>query len=109
MGEVLHLYPAGLTREQLTLLTQYGDNAANLTVSALLEAAQRHLHQTSVAHQRNPLVNLRLATAIYDTIHRVASDWNALAPGARACLAGAILYFAQSNDGEPDFTSPIGF
>lgn len=29
-------------------------------------------------------------------------------PG-RAWLAGAILYFAQSNDGEPDLTSPIGF
>ncbi|MBI2876808.1 MAG: hypothetical protein HYY20_08000, partial [Candidatus Tectomicrobia bacterium] len=109
MGEPLHPYPTGLTREQLAWLTQYTHHAASLTASALLEAAQRHLHQASIAHQRNPLVNLRLATAICDTIHRVTSDWHALAPGARAWLAGAILYFAQSNDGEPDLTTPIGF
>lgn len=61
------------------------------------------------AHQRNPLVNLRLAKAIWQTIRQVASQWNTLSPEARSWLAGAILYFAKSDDEEPDLSSPIGF
>jgi hypothetical protein len=83
--------------------------SAQLTVSALRQAVEQHLSATAAVHAQNPLVNLRLATAIRDVIEQVLSIWDNLTPAACTWLAGAMLYFAKSNDDEPDFTSPIGF
>jgi hypothetical protein len=109
MQELCLLAPIGLTRQQCQRLAEYVEHAAQWPIQQLLAAAQAHLHETFIAHQRNPLVNLRLAEAIWQTIRQVASQWNTLSPEARSWLAGAILYFAKSDDEEPDLTSPIGF
>lgn len=109
MDEQLPLYPTGLTRGQFARLSDYANRASKLTATELQRAAQRHLQDTAQARGQNLLVNLRLARAIGDTIHEVVSGWEALTPGARNWLAGAILYFASTGDEEPDFTSPIGF
>jgi uncharacterized membrane protein YkvA (DUF1232 family) len=109
VAEQLLLYPAGLTRRQFTRLSNDANRATTLTAPELLQAAQRHLEAASRARGQNPLVNLRLARAICDTIQEVISEWETLTPGARHWLAGAILYFASSDDEEPDLTSPIGF
>jgi uncharacterized membrane protein YkvA (DUF1232 family) len=109
LDDQLPLYPDGLTREQFTRLSDYANYASRLTLSELQQAAQGHLQDTARARQQNPLVNLRLATALCDAIHAVGSAWVTLPPGARNWLAGAILYFASSDDEEPDFASPIGF
>ena len=101
--------PTGLTRKQSQQLTVYAQQAAQLTVLALRQAVEHHLAATTAVHAQNPLVNLRLATAIRDVIEQVLSGWEDLTPVARTWLAGAMLYFAKCNDDEPDFTSPIGF
>jgi len=103
------LGPTGLTRQQSQQLTVYMQQSAQLTVSALRQAVEQHLSATAAVHAQNPLVNLRLATAIRDVIEQVLSIWDNLTPAACTWLAGAMLYFAKSNDDEPDFTSPIGF
>jgi hypothetical protein len=103
------LGPTGLTRQQSQQLTVYMQQSAQLTVSALCQAVEQHLSATAAVHAQNPLVNLRLATAIRDVIEQVLSIWDNLTPAACTWLAGAMLYFAKSNDDEPDFTSPIGF
>ena len=103
------LCPTGLTRQQHQQLTVYAQQAAQLTGPALWQAVEHHLVAIAAVHAQNPLVNLRLATAIRDVIEHVLSAWDNLPPAARIWLAGAMLYFAKSNDDEPDFTSPIGF
>jgi uncharacterized membrane protein YkvA (DUF1232 family) len=101
--------PTGLSRQQHQQLDVYVQQAAHLTVVELRQAVAQHLEATAAVHAQNPMVNLRLATAIRDVIEQVLSAWDDLPPAARAWLAGAILYFAKNNDDEPDFTSPIGF
>jgi hypothetical protein len=87
----------------------YAHRAASLTVEELQAVARRHLNAAADAHQGNAFVNLRLATALFDTIERVTKIWETLAPPVRLWFAGAIMHFAASDDDEPDFTSPIGF
>jgi uncharacterized membrane protein YkvA (DUF1232 family) len=103
------LCPTGLTRKQHQQLTVYTQHAAQWTPMALRQAVEQHLEATAAVQAQNPLVNLRLATAIRDVLEQVFSIWDDLTPATRAWLAGAMLYFAKSDDDEPDFTSPIGF
>jgi len=109
MDAQLPLFPIGLTRTQRDRLMTCAHRAATLTVEELQAVARRHLNAAADAHQGNPFVNLRLATALFDTIARVTMVWETLAPHVRLWFAGAIVYFAASDDDEPDFTSPIGF
>ena len=109
MDDQLPLYPDGLTREQFTRLSDHANRASQLTIAELQQAAQGHLQDAAQARQQNRWVNLRLATALCDAIRNIALAWETLPPGARNWLAGAILYFASSDDEEPDFASPIGF
>lgn len=109
MSDQLDLYPAGLTRSQFSRLTSLADEASGRSLADLQSAVQQHLEQTEAAHQRNRLVNLRLATAIGDSIKQVCQRWDSLPANARNWLVGAFLYFASCNDDEPDFDSPIGF
>lgn len=109
MDEQGHLFPTGLTRQQFRQLTDYSHQASQLTTTALQDALDQHLAATATAHAQNPMVNLRLATAIRDVLEHVLTNWDILTAESRTWLAGAILYFAHCDDDEPDFTSPIGF
>lgn len=109
MADQLNLYPTGLTQSQFARLSHYATKAATQTPAQLGQEVQRHLEDTRLAYTRNRLVNLRLATALSDVVTDTLGRWGSLAPHARRWLAGACLYFARSNDEEPDFTSPIGF
>jgi hypothetical protein len=108
MAEQLELYPSGLTRAQFASLSQYADRAKGLNPQELLQDTQHHLERAKAAHSRNRLVNVRLATAIHDTIAEVVDRWDTLPHSARSWLAGACLYFSKDEDEEPDFGSPIG-
>jgi len=109
MDAQLPLLPNGLTRTQRDRLMTCAHRAATFTVEELQAVAQRHLDAAADAHQGNPFVNLRLATALFNAIAQVTMVWETLAPHVCFWFAGAILYFASSDDDEPDFTSPIGF
>jgi hypothetical protein len=109
MDAQLPLFPTGLTRTPRDRLMTCAHRAATLTVEELQAVARRHLDAAADAHQSNPCVNLRLATALCDTMERVTMVWETLTPHVRLWFAGAILHFASSDDDAPDFTSPIGF
>ena len=109
MGDQLDLYPTGLTRSQFDRLSEFADRASDAPLADLLTGVQQHVEQTKLVHERNRLVNLRLATAIHEAIAKVAERWDELSAAARNWLAGAFLYFSKCNDDEPDFDSPIGF
>jgi len=108
-GAQLNLFPSGLTRGQFEQLNGLVQTGADLSITELRSRASDHLARATAAHSTNRLVNLRLAKAIHDAIEAVADQWSVVATSARGWLAGAILYFAGSNDDEPDFDSPIGF
>lgn len=105
----LGLVPQGLARSQLARLTEFADMAADLAATELLQRTQQHLDRTRAAHERNRLINVRLAEAISKTIEQVTDRWDSLPVDARKWLSGAIVYFSSCDDDEPDFHSPIGF
>ena len=109
MGDQLDLYPTGLTRSQFDRLSAYAERASGTPLADLRNGVEQHVEQTKLAHEQNRLVNLRLATAISVAIDQTCDRWDELPTHARNWLAGAFTYFANCNDDEPDFDSPIGF
>ena len=103
------LFPSGLTRRLFDRLAESVESVSGSTPAQLLQAADTHLERVQAAQQRNPLVNYRLAEALYNTMRTVIDDWSQIANVAHPWLLGAMHYFAGDNDEEPDFTSPIGF
>lgn len=103
------LYPDGLTVSQFNRLAKYANKAPLFTTAELLVEITRHVNAATAAHQKNRLVNLRLAMAIRDAIEKIISDWDDQSEVARPWLAAAILYFSHADDDEPDFNSAVGF
>ena len=109
MNEQRPLRPTGLTREQYHWLFQYMDDASGQSIDQIHEMAHRHFQDTKSAYQKNPKVEFRLAQAIWERIDKLVKDWSILNPVTQPWIAGAILYFVESNDQEPDFSSATGF
>ena len=105
----LEMFPTGLSRPQLERLTEFADEASGKSLEDLQSDIDEHLERTRIAHERSRIVNLRLATAIRDTVHNALGQFDSLPANHRNWLAGACFYFAKCNDDEPDFDSPIGF
>lgn len=109
MSEQRESMPAGLSRKQFSELTEHSERAAEMDLETLRRRVESHLEETHRAHQRNRLVNVRLAVAICEPISHVFEHWDQLSADAKNWLGGAILYFADCNDDEPDFSSALGF
>jgi hypothetical protein len=109
MNEQNQSRPTGLTREQYHWLFQYMDDACGQSIDQLHEMAYQHFLETQSAYQTNPKVEFRVAQAIWEQIDKLVKDWSNLNPVAQPWIAGAILYFIENNDKEPDLSSPTGF
>jgi len=109
MADEAGLMPTGVSRMQFAALVEHASLAETLDVTELLRRARRHLDDSRIAHSRNRIVNLRLATAIASVAETLLSEWESIAEQHRNWLGGAILYFADSRDSEHDFSSAIGF
>lgn len=55
------------------------------------------------------MVNVALAEAITAIYANLLSRWPSLSTMATPWLKGAMLYFVETDDDDPDFDSPIGF
>ena len=109
MAEQVNPGQFGLSRDQLGRLSRLAEQAAVNSPNELIRLVRDHLEDTRAAYNTNRVVNLRLATAIFETIEKVISQWDSLTAEHRDWLTRAFLYFASSDDDEPDFQSPIGF
>ena len=109
MAEEPGLMPTGISRKQFAALVQYASQSEAFDSAELLRKVNRHLDETTFAHAKNRIVNLRLATAIAEVIENLLSQWDSVANEHRNWIGGAILYFADSRDNEHDFSSAIGF
>jgi uncharacterized membrane protein YkvA (DUF1232 family) len=85
------------------------DDASGQSIDQLHEMAHRHFQETQSAYHNNPDVEFRVAQAIWERIDKLVKDWSNLNPVAQPWIAGAILYFIESNDQEPDLSSATGF
>lgn len=103
------LMPAGISRKQFATLIEHASQSEMLEPAELLRRVRRHLDVSRIAHSRNRIVNLRLATAIANVAELLLSEWDLIATQHRNWLGGAILYFADSRDSVHDFSSAIGF
>jgi len=109
VADELGLKPTGISRKQFAALVDYASQSEAFDAAELLRKVKRHLDDAGVAHTRNRIVNLRLATAIGDAAEKLISDWDSIPKEHRNWFGGAILYFADSRDSEHDFSSAIGF
>lgn len=109
MDEQGTFFPTGLNKRLFKLLVEHADRADGKPFGDLLSLAECHLEVVRAAHRRNTLVNVRLAEAICGVIRTVVGEWPELPSAAQPWVRGAISYFADHCDNQPDFGSPIGF
>jgi len=109
MAEQSTLFPTGLTRRLFRRLSDLTHTADGPSPAELLQQAEKHLEAVRAAHISNSIINVRLAEAICGVISTVVADWESLPMPAQSWLRAAIYYFANCDDDQPDFTSPIGF
>ena len=109
MNEHLKFHPQGLTDAQFQQLSDASERASGLTHLDLLVEVEQHLIEAKAARDNNSMVNLPLAEAMADAFRQVAEIWDSLPVNSLSWLKGAMQYFRDSDDDEPDFSSPIGF
>ena len=109
MAQQPGLMPTGISRKQFAALVEHAARSEALDPTELRLRVQRHLEDSLIAHSRNRIVNLRLATAIANVADSLLSEWESITKEHRNWFGGAILYFADSRDNEHDFSSAIGF
>ena len=106
-----------LSRRQIEALRRFADEARDVPLHDLYRDAIDHLAVAHRAHRSDPLVNVALAEALADVIRRLADAWDTghFRPQVTTeydtgyWLRGAIRYFSQVDDEEPDLSSPLGF
>ena len=93
----------------MAALTRLTKGAASLSPVDCLKQAKDHLQRAASLAASKPTVNMALAKAIIEACEQVVADFDSLPPHSKAWLKGAMLYFAQTEDGEHDFDSFLGF
>jgi len=101
--------PDTLDRYLATELATHAERAATLELEELRERVRGHLTMVKAQAGTNPMIHLTLAEAIAQTFEQLVSMWEALPSQALPWVKGAMLYFAEVNDDDHDFDSPIGF
>ena len=101
--------PAGLTEAQLAQLERYAALAQGRSAEDLLATARQHLTVAIRAFATNRQVDVGLARVICQRLESALERWCDLPETARHWLGGAVLYYAVSNDDDPDFTDLSGF
>lgn len=109
MPEEGTLLPTGLSNTTMILLVELVDQHVSESVDTLLGRAREHLAAVRLTAAENPFINLRLAEAICDRLHLVATHWDRIPSHARPWLKAAIVYFEADDDEISDSASPIGF
>jgi uncharacterized membrane protein YkvA (DUF1232 family) len=105
----LLLVPEGLDRTLTDALTLCAQQVDAIGLVYLGDRIQAHLRSAKAASLANPMVHVALAEAIAATYDKLIARWDSLPTAARPWLQGAMLYFVETDDDDPDFDSPIGF
>ena len=109
MTKQLSFEPDNLSPSLLQTLRRLANESSRSTPAECLSKARFHLSSAIEEGKTRPSVNVRLAQAIYDCCEELVRSFDTLPSHAKAWIKGAILYFAETSDGEPDFESFLGF
>ena len=109
MSRQLSLHPDSLSPSLFDALDRLTKEASPLSPGECLKQAAGHVIAAQSASKTFPLVNVRLAQAIFDSCRALVNSFDALPSHSKAWIKGAILYFAQTTDGAHDFESLGGF
>ena len=109
MNDPAEPLPPDLGKSQIASLRSCARQAAGYDPGHIRTLVATHVDNARTAYQRNRIVNLRLAVALGAVLEAVLAKWAELSGERRYWLAGAAIYFADCDDDEPDFDSPIGF
>lgn len=105
----LPIYPDGLDKLLTQSISIKAQQAEKLEVSALVNQVHSHVALARQVAQQSPMVHIALAEAIEKTYDALSDSWEQLPGYVQPWLKGAMLYFSDPNDEDPDFESPIGF
>ena len=109
MSQQRGFFPEGLDSQAREILERLSRNVDCENPGHYLEAARQHLQHAMKEASRQPTVNVQLARAIVAVFETLISDWPSIPGTAKPWLIGAMRYFPDPNDVEPDFTSFLGF
>jgi len=105
----LPLYPDGIDPDLLNALKIAAKQSENWELSPLLQRVHNHVEKARSLRVQNPMVHVRLAEAIAQVYSAVHDRWEQIPEVAHPWLKGAMFYFTEADDDDPDFSSPIGF
>lgn len=109
MNKQLSFQPEGLSPSLFEALEGLTRKAVALPLAVCVKKAADHLVAAVEASRKLPLVNVRLAQAIFDCCQELVNNFAALPAHSKGWIKGAILYFAQTTDGAHDFETLGGF
>lgn len=105
----LPLYPEGLDSYLVDALRNAVARSEGWELAPLLQKVHDHVEKARSLRAQNPMVHVRLAEAIAQVYGVVHDRWEQIPKGAHPWLKGAMFYFTEADDDDPDFSSPIGF
>jgi hypothetical protein len=76
---------------------------------ALAASLAKHLVAIRAATRRNEFVDVELGERVARSCAALLELWENLSVEGRALVAACVDYFAQQQDADDDFASPIGF
>jgi hypothetical protein len=103
------LFPKGLMNSEFEILMKCCKDADCLSIQDLKSQADLYFDRVKEAHEKNSIVNVKLAGAIVSSIYTVCENWEDISETAKPWCKGMIQYFAKPDDDENDLESPIGF
>ena len=96
--------PDGLNERQCERLKEFVRRGQMVSPEALLRAAHAHLDDALAARHDESGVNMNLAVCIVQVLDRVVTEWMTFTPAQQSWLRGAMGYFTNSEDDQPDFS-----
>lgn len=95
--------PDGLNERQCERLREFVRRGQMVSPEALLRMAHAHLENAHAAHHQQRDVNVNLAVCIVQVLDLVVTQWTTFTPAQQSWLRGAMGYFANPDDDQPDF------
>lgn len=100
--------PEGLDASLSDALMRCAQRAEAIDLAYLGNRVQAHLQRARFAAQGSAMVNLAQAEGLAATYDRLIRQWATLPAVSQPWLKGAMLYFVETDDDDPDFESPAG-
>ena len=101
--------PENLEETLLLALCRFTKESESLSENDCLIRAEKHLEEAMRLSASKPTINVPLAEVLFNTYSKLVWKYKEFPVHVKPWIKGAILYFAQTEDGDHDFDSFMGF